>query len=493
MRARLTTILLATLLVACSDSSATKPLPGPVPPAPVAVVEIGQAQYSLYVGATAMAAVSVKDAGGRTLLDRTVTWISDALHVAAVAPDGRIIAVGAGTARIIASAEGKSDTSTVTVQLPQPPDSTVAIVALGDTVLALETQDGALISATAKNAAGEVLPGRLVTWATSNGVVATVSANGVVDAKSPGTAIITATSGGIAATARVSVVSRPTSDIVFQRSVPDTNQIYTLNLTQPGALPVYVNAGSVSFRPTASPGGTRIAFAVHMAGLNGASPVDDIYIVDRLTGANIKRVTLSDGADEYPAFAPDNSGRIAFMHQDPTSGRQDIWVTFSDGSGQYALTGASPANETRSAPAWSPDAEWIAYSVTGPVAAADRGSIWIMKADGTGKRRLTASAGFDTSPTWSPDGKRIAFSRAGDINIVDVATGAVTTLALPGTQISPAWSPDGNHFVFSMRDPLNQFGNFHIYTVRADGTDLRVRVRDVSAPFANAVSPSWIR
>ncbi len=37
--------------------------------------------------------------------------------------------------------------------------------------------------------------------------------------------------------------------------------------------------------------------------------------------------------------------------------------------------------------------------------------VWVMNADGTGKRRVAANTGGDASPSWSPDGKKIVFSR----------------------------------------------------------------------------------
>jgi TolB protein len=40
-------------------------------------------------------------------------------------------------------------------------------------------------------------------------------------------------------------------------------------------------------------------------------------------------------------------------------------------------------------------------------------SIFTMKPDGTGLRRLTEEAGsIDFSPRWSPDGRRVLFSRS---------------------------------------------------------------------------------
>src|SRR5438552_15918489 len=99
--------------------------------------------------------------------------------------------VAAGPSTLKSTCEGKSGTVTLTVTLMPVASVTVspapASVAAGQTVQ---------LTATPKDANGNPLTGRVVTWATSNGAVATVSAGGLVSGLVVGTATISATSEG---------------------------------------------------------------------------------------------------------------------------------------------------------------------------------------------------------------------------------------------------------------------------------------------------------
>ncbi|SNY60467.1 WD40-like Beta Propeller Repeat [Paractinoplanes atraurantiacus] len=72
----------------------------------------------------------------------------------------------------------------------------------------------------------------------------------------------------------------------------------------------------------------------------------------------------------------------------------DIYV--SKGGSEKRLT--SGGDQAR--PRWAPDGKQIAYL--------KGGLLWVMRADGSGQRRLTTRPA--AGPSWSPDGKWIAFS-----------------------------------------------------------------------------------
>jgi hypothetical protein len=113
------------------------------------------------------------------------------------AGNGQAALVGQGTLDGVTG----SDTSTVVVAI-QPASATLApdiarLVSLGESVP---------LTATARDANNNVIPGEAFTFATADAAVATVDANGVTVAVSNGTAVITATtSNGVSATSIVTV------------------------------------------------------------------------------------------------------------------------------------------------------------------------------------------------------------------------------------------------------------------------------------------------
>jgi hypothetical protein len=88
---------------------------------------------------------------------------------------------------------------------PPPPPAPVATVTVTPGQAPLVTQQTVQLSAATKDASGNTLSGRVVSWSTSAPAVATVSTAGLVSATGAGSATITASSEGKTGTATVTV------------------------------------------------------------------------------------------------------------------------------------------------------------------------------------------------------------------------------------------------------------------------------------------------
>ena len=148
-----------------------------VPPAPVASVDVTPATASLPVGATVQLVATPRDVSGNPLPGRVVTWASSNTTVATVSASGLVTGKVAGTATITATSEGQSGTAAITVTAAGVPVASVSVTPATAQVFEGKT---AQLTATPRDASGNALSGRTVTWASSNTTVATVSASGLV-------------------------------------------------------------------------------------------------------------------------------------------------------------------------------------------------------------------------------------------------------------------------------------------------------------------------
>ena len=157
-------------------------------------VALTQNTLTLEIGdnATLIATVNPSNA-----TDKSVTWSSSNPSVATVS-NGKVTAVGTGSATITAAAGGKSASCAVTVSAA---NVVVTGVTLSQTSLALNPGGSATLTATVSpsNATD-----KSVTWSSSNPSVATVS-NGKVTAVGAGSATITATAGSKSVSCAVTV------------------------------------------------------------------------------------------------------------------------------------------------------------------------------------------------------------------------------------------------------------------------------------------------
>jgi TolB protein len=231
-------------------------------------------------------------------------------------------------------------------------------------------------------------------------------------------------------------------------------------------------------RGTRSPSRRAVAIAA-MIVLVGLLVAPAVAIVERIYGGS------RPGDVQTPAWSPDGR-KLAFVSG--RDGNAEIYVMSSDGSAQENLT-RNPANDSH--PTWSRDGRRLAF-----VSRRDgNAEIYVMNGDGSGLRNLTRTPSDDLDPAWSPDGRAIAFVhkkvlpprvvRGRRIHgyrqylyVVNADGSGLRRLTAPG-RFSPRWSADGKTI---------RYGSF---LVHADGSGHRELPTNV--PQAGALSPDGQR
>jgi Tol biopolymer transport system component len=254
-----------------------------------------------------------------------------------------------------------------------------------------------------------------------------------------------------------------------------------------------------------SPDGKRLALLRGRKG--GTTQTSDLalYVVDakgggerRLPGCGGPRwPSCGDLFGSKPSWAPDGS-RLVVQRR----GRLLV-VDLSRGVYRRLTRGCRPKVCFDVQPAWSPDGSSIAFARTeGPRSR----SLYSVKPDGSGLKKLTNLPGWTMAPTWSPNGSRIAFTNVDEAGMgiyTMAADGSDETLLASGPRFSgpsaPAWSPDGRQIVYLDPDTLQ---TPRPYQVGGPGFVLEVRVIEVDGSggrrvyrsrngFAHYTSPAW--
>jgi len=263
-----------------------------------------------------------------------------------------------------------------------------------------------------------------------------------------------------------------------------------------------------------SPDGKRLVFQSER---EPGNPFYQIYVLDFATGET-KRISPGIGKTTCAFFRPGtNEIEFASTHADPNSKQlQDEELAFraSGKERRYSWdydtamdiysydekTGAmkrlTDAKGYDAEGSYSPDGRWIVFTsmrdaYNHPLTAAEQkkltedpsyfGEIYVMRADGSGQKRLTSTPGYDGGPFFTPDGKRIVWRRFDESGLI----ADVWTMNPDGSderQITdfgsmswaPYFHPSGEYIIFAS----NKLGfeNFELFMVDALGTKEPVQV-----------------
>lgn len=192
-------LLLSTVVAACGSD-------GTGPDSRVATVAVSAPSSSVQSGGTMQLSADAKNSSGVTVEGKTFAWSSSSDAVASVNSAGLVTGNAEGSVTVTATESGSGQAGSVTLTVTPAP---VAALTIEPASVSVQVGGTKQLSAATKDASGNTLAGRTVTWSSSNTEVATVGASGLVTAKAAGSATVTATSEGVSAGAKVSVEAVP--------------------------------------------------------------------------------------------------------------------------------------------------------------------------------------------------------------------------------------------------------------------------------------------
>ncbi|MDQ6831380.1 MAG: Ig-like domain-containing protein, partial [Gemmatimonadota bacterium] len=177
---------------------------------PVATVTVNGSS-SMFVLFDQQLTATLKDGNGNTLSGRTVTWSTSDGNKATVDQSGNVHAAAIGDVTITATSETK--VGSITIHITAAPVASVTIAPANPSIL---VNASVPLTATTKDANGNVLTGRVVTWGSNNAAAVTIgSSTGVAFGVAPGSALVTATSEGVPGTTTVTVANIPVNTVTI--------------------------------------------------------------------------------------------------------------------------------------------------------------------------------------------------------------------------------------------------------------------------------------
>jgi Tol biopolymer transport system component len=199
----------------------------------------------------------------------------------------------------------------------------------------------------------------------------------------------------------------------------------------------------------------------------------DLYLLD-LKKKHVTRISKSPECECEPSFSPDGK-LIAFVDESPADTGNHVYVQSVDGKNRRQLTTGYVSDTS---PAFSPDGSLLVFSRSKSYNHGGLAARWnageqlcVIKADGSGLRRIDTNGLYVIDPRFSPDGKQIVFWEPGGLYLVAVhgRDKPRPVDGLKGRQAS--FSPDGRLLLYGAgRYEREQ----RIFVARADGSAARV-------------------
>jgi Tol biopolymer transport system component len=171
--------------------------------------------------------------------------------------------------------------------------------------------------------------------------------------------------------------------------------------------------------------------------------------------------------------------------------RDGLFLINADGTGKRKVAdipggGAGP-------PVWSPDGKWIAFPSLWNIDTSRNNDIYVVRADGSALRNISNDEFENRYPQWSPDSSEILFSGGPQLMIAARDGSSVRPFFEDQDDsthpTSPSWSPDGRHIAFQSGGGGPEHDG--LYVVAMDGSGLRRLVEPDEAGRLFESEPVW--
>jgi Tol biopolymer transport system component len=149
--------------------------------------------------------------------------------------------------------------------------------------------------------------------------------------------------------------------------------------------------------PAISVDGRTVVYTHANSWLSKPADAASLYTVGIDGSANRRITPWKLGSGDHPTFSPD--GSILFRSYEDQETRQSQFMTVEpDGTGLRQLTHLKDGTLVLSA-SYSADGRWIVYAAG---VAGGNADLYVMRADGTGRRPLMRTSAWDSAPDWGP-------------------------------------------------------------------------------------------